>query len=303
MSMEEFDVAVIGGGPAGMSAALVLARACRRVAVFDAGEPRNRVSRAVHNFLSRDGIAPAELREISRQQLTAYPNVTFVDSLIADAERERAGFAVVAADGTRARCRKLILATGLVDQLPTIPGMRELYGRGVYSCPYCDGWEVRDTKLVVYARGGAHGVKLALELLGWSRDVVLCTDGPATLDAECSATLERNQIGVRQERVVSLQSEAGSLHQVVFEGGSALATRALFVCADGREASDLAQRLGCEGASATTAETGRHGRVNVPGLFIVGDATREVLQVAVAAGRGCEAAIAVNAELLREDLR
>jgi thioredoxin reductase len=303
MGLESFDVIVVGGGPAGLSAALLLARACRSIAVFDDGQPRNARSRAVHNFLSRDGVAPAELLAISRDQLAQYPNAKFVRARVVDAARHAHGFEVRTSNGQRARCRKLILATGLVDQLPTVPGLRELYGRGVYSCPYCDGWEARNEALTVYGNGDCHGGELALELTAWSRDIVLCTDGPSTLSSECSARLARNGIVIRDERVIALEARAGHLERVIFEHGEPRATRAMFLFANYREASDLALRLGCEGYGAENIGVGRHGRAGVPGLFVVGDASRDVLQVAIAVGEGCEAAITANAELIREDLR
>ncbi|MDB4973418.1 MAG: FAD-dependent pyridine nucleotide-disulfide oxidoreductase [Myxococcaceae bacterium] len=303
MGIEAVDVVVVGGGPAGLSAALVLARSCRRVMVYDEGRPRNRVSRAVHNFLSRDGTPPAELREASHRQLAAYPNARLVSARIVDAQRDESGFTVVASDGSRVRCRKLVLATGLVEQLPPVPGMAELYGRGVYSCPYCDGWEVRGSRIAVYGRGDGAGGALALELTGWSSDVVLCTDGPSELSDECSAALARNHVRVRQQRVARLDADTGTLDSVVFEEGAPLSVRALFVCAARREASDLAQRLGSEAYSPHEIDVGRHGRVDIPGLYVIGDAARDVLQVAVAAGEGCEAAIAINSELLHEDQR
>jgi len=303
MGDEAVDVVVVGGGPAGLSAALVLARSCRRAAIFDEGKPRNRVSRAVHNFLSRDGTPPGELLEASRRQLAAYPNVRFVRSRVVDASRDSSGFTVVTADGGRARCRKLILATGLVEQLPQVPGLLELYGRGVYSCPYCDGWDVRGARIAVYGRGDDHGAALALELTGWSSDVVLCTDGPAELSEERRAALARNHVTLRTDRIVRLAAESGALDSIVFEQGPALEARALFMYADRHEASDLAARLGSSGYHGDAIEVGRHGRLDVPGLFVIGDASRDVLQVAVAAGEGCEAAICVNSELLREDQR
>jgi thioredoxin reductase len=303
METGRLDVVVVGGGPAGLSAALVLARARRSVALIDEGKPRNAPSRAVHNFLSRDGIAPSELLQISRAQLAAYPTVRFLRSRAVDAQRLRHGFEVVTAEGERVLGRKLILATGLTDQLPAVPGMMELYGRGVFSCPYCDGWELRDRPLVVYGRDDERGGQFALELTGWSRDIVLCTDGPSELTDECRARLERNGIAVRPDRVVRLEPVDARSCRVVFERGEALARHALFVFGNYRQASDLAGRLGSPGFSPTDVKVQRHGRAGVDGLFVIGDASRDVLQVAVAAGEGCEAAITVNCELLREDLR
>jgi thioredoxin reductase len=303
MDPEQLDVIVVGAGPAGLSAALLLGRACRRVAVFDDGRPRNAMSPAVHGFLSRDGTPPAELLGTARNQLSAYPNVRLFDERVVDATRDESGFEVVAQGGRRARGRKLILATGLTDQLPTVRGMRELYGKGVYSCPYCDGWEVRDRRLASYGHTDAHGGELALELTVWSRDVVLCTDGHSQLSEAMLGLLERNGVRVRHERIVELAGAQGRLSSVVFENRPPLERDALFVFSNPREASDLAARVGSSAWTETNVAVERHGRADVPGLYVIGDASRDVLQVSVAAAEGTSAAICANTDLLREDTR
>jgi len=304
---QRVDVIVVGAGPAGLSAALLLGRARRSVVVFDDGTPRNRVSRASHGFLSRDGTSPRELLRISREQLACYPSVRLEQVRVVDAKQcEGGGFEVVTASGARWRARKLVLATGLVDQLPPVRGFEELYGRGVYSCPYCDGWELREQPLAVYGQCDARGGELALELTVWSRDVVLCTDGGSTLSQACSGRLERHGVRVRHDRISHVEGDESaepSLRVVVFEHGPPLERRALFVHSNPREASDLALRAGCEAWSPTNIGVKRHGRAGPAGLFVIGDASRDVLQIAVAVGEGNEAAITVNCELMREDLR
>ena len=175
-----YDVIVIGAGPAGLSAALMLGRCRRRVLVCDTGKPRNAASRAMHGFLSRDGIAPADFLKIAREQMQRYDTVELRDIEVTAAECRESRFHVTLADGSVQQSRKLLIATGVVDNLPEVPGFRELFGTSVFHCPYCDGWEVRDRPLAIYGRA-ERGLGLSLELLGWSRDLVLCTDGPSEI--------------------------------------------------------------------------------------------------------------------------
>lgn len=184
MKQNLLDVIIVGGGPAGLNAALVLARCRRNVMLFDDGKPRNAASHAVHGFLSRDGIAPGELRAIARSQLEKYPSVVVDSDRVVDASRNESGFCVTTKDGRQFRSRKLLLAGGVVDELPIQPGFRELYGIGVFHCPYCDGWEVRDQPIAVYGKGDDKGAGLALEMTIWSDNIVLCSDGPSELSDE-----------------------------------------------------------------------------------------------------------------------
>ena len=166
-----FDVIIVGAGPAGLSAALILGRCRRKVLVCDAGHPRNAASRALHGYLTRDGIEPAELLRIGREQLSPYKTVQMRSGEVTDARRAGKGFEITVNDEAIAS-RKLLLATGVVDHLPDIEGLKPLYGRSVFHCPYCDGWEQRDQPIAIYGRED-RGAGLALELTGWSRDLVV----------------------------------------------------------------------------------------------------------------------------------
>ncbi|PYR60697.1 MAG: NAD(P)/FAD-dependent oxidoreductase [Acidobacteria bacterium] len=270
-----YDVIIVGAGPAGLSAALVLGRCRRRVLVCDSGRPRNAASQALHGYLTRDGIAPVELLRIGRDQLRQYDTIDWQDAEVVEAEcRPDRRFRVALTDGREFASRKLLIATGVVDSLPEIDGFRDLFGRSVFHCPYCDGWELRDEPLAVYGRG-ARGLGLSLELIGWSRDIVLCTDGPPEIDADGRERLARNGIAVRQDRVDRLE---------------------------GRD-SRLALRLGCEFNEKGTVRTGKYEATHLPGLYVAGDASRAVQWVVVAAAEGAEAAFAINTDLLREDLK
>jgi thioredoxin reductase len=298
-----YDVIIVGAGPAGLSAALILGRCRRRVLVCDSGRPRNAASLAMHGFLTRDGVNPHEFLRLSREQLRQYETVAIRNCEVTAATcRTDARFEVTIENEERLTGRKLLIATGVLDNLPGIPGFAELYGASVFHCPYCDGWEVRDEPLAVYGRG-ERGLGLSLELTGWSRDVVLCSDGPAEIDEAGRARLRRCGIEVREERVLRLDGEDGRLTQVVFDAGEPLVRRALFFTTGQTQQSALAISLGCEFNDKGTVRTGKYESTHLSGLYVAGDASRAVQWVIVAAAEGAEAAFAINTDLLTDDLQ
>ena len=302
MKPDSYDVIVVGAGPAGLSAALMLGRCRRSVLVFDNATPRNAASRGLHGYLTRDGTPPLEFLQLARRELERYDTVRICDAEVAAADCADGMFQVTLADGSRFSARKLLLATGVVDNLPDIPGFRELYGRSVFHCPYCDGWEVRDQPLAIYGKG-ERGLGVALELTAWSRDLVLCSDGPAEIDRTGLDRLAGNGIGIREERVARLEGHDGVLSRVVFASGPALDRRALFFSTGQYQRSNLMSRLGCEFNDKGTVRTGKYETTHLRGLFVAGDASRAVQWVVVAAAEGAEAAFAINTDLLKEDLR
>lgn len=298
---DAIDVIVVGAGPAGLSAALVLARACRRVLVFDHGHPRNAAAAHLNGYLTRDGMPPAEFRAIARGELGKYENVRIIDVEVTAAACEGGRFHVTTGDGRRFSSKKLLLATGVADNVPDIPGLRELYGKSVFHCPYCDGYEVRDQPLAVYG-SEERGSGLALELLGWSKDVVIVSDGPCGIDAQELARLATHRIGVREEKVVRLEGRDGRLERIVFESGEPLERRALFFTTGQTQQSHLADALGCTFNDKGTVRTGPYQSTHLHGLYVAGDASRAVQWVIVAAAEGAEAAYSINQDLIKETL-
>jgi thioredoxin reductase len=295
------EVIIVGAGPAGLSAALILGRCRRQVLVVDAGHPRNSASRALHGFLTRDGIEPADLLRVAREQLRPYTTVQVRTDEVTDARRVGNEFEITVKDEVIA-CRKLLIATGVVDHLPNVEGLKSLYGRSVFHCPYCDGWELRDQPIAIYGQKD-RGAGLALELTGWSNDLIVCTDGPATLSTKDREQLHQLNIPLREERIARLEGTDGQLERIVFDNGEAVPRRGMFFNTGQDQRCDLAARLGCEFTERGAVATRQYEMTNVPGLYVAGDASRAVQLVIIAAAEGAEAAFAINKALITEDLR
>lgn len=297
---KEWEVIIVGAGPAGLSAALVLGRCRRRILVVDTDRPRNWASQALHGFLTRDGVNPRELRRRGRDELGQYESVQ-IKPLEAKAARQvKDGFQVTLCDNSRHRCRKLLLATGVVDELPEVEGLRELYGQSVFHCPYCDGWECRDAPIAVYGKG-TNAAGLALNLTQWSRDLVVCTDGRRP-SAKVAESLAAHDIALRQEKITQLEGIRGQLRRIVFTSGEPLERRFMFFSSGQHHASDLAAKLGCDFTRRGAVHTGAYEVTNIHGLYVAGDASRLVQLAIVAASEGAQAAFAINKALTEEDL-
>ncbi len=299
MREESFDAIVVGGGPAGLSAALWLGRCRRRVLLVDAGRGRNAAARGLHGLLSRDGLAPEKLRELGREELARY-RVAVRDGTVIAARRRETGFELELESGESLAARKLVLATGVYDRLPEIDGLEKRYGKSVHHCPYCDAWEHQDQALAVYGRAKA-GFALARKLTNWSADVILCTDGASGLRANERRELERLGITVHSGRITGLEGAGASLERIRFADGSALERRALFFTLGWELCSTLALDLGCRLTRKGCIATDDHQQTQVPGLYVVGDASRDVQLVVLAAAEGTKAALHLHEQMVEED--
>jgi thioredoxin reductase len=289
-----FDVIIVGGGPAGLSAALMLGRCRRRVLVCDEGNPRNKTSRALHGFLTRDGVPPLDLLALAREELKPY-DVEIRDTPVTEIARLPHGFAAQLQNDERVEARAVLLATGVRDHPPQIPGLAECFGISVHHCPYCDGWECRDRPIAVVGIE-ASPAGLALSLRTWSHAVTACTHG-RRLSRAHRDQLGRHDVAVRTGRIERLDHADGWVRRVVFEDGGTLECDALFFTAAQHQQCDLAENMGCEFTPRGTVRTDLLGKTSVSGLYVVGDASRDVQFAIVAASEGAKAAVAINEAL------
>ena len=291
--MDSWEIIVVGGGAAGLSAALVLGRARRRVLVLDTGEQSNRPAHGIGGLLGDDGRPPAELYERGRLELAAYPSVELRAARVASGEP---GFVLTTADGERLRAARVLLAMGMDYGAPELPGVAELWGDTVFHCPYCHGWEVRDRRLAVL--GSVAAMHRTLLLRQWSRDVVLLTDGPAELDADERARLDRAGVAIDERPVTGLRGDDGKLAAVRFADGAELTRDGLLVPPVMQQRSGLAAELGAELNERGAVDADTFGRTTVPGLYAAGDVASRMPQVAGAIADGSRAAAAINDDLL-----
>lgn len=286
---------VVGAGPAGLSAALLLGRSRRRVLVLDSGDPRNAASAATHGVLGHDGVDPARLRATGREELARYGVVVRSGVEVSELLDTEDSITVVG-DGARA----VVLATGLLDDRPPLPGADELWGHSVHTCPYCDGWEHRDQRLAAYVRGddGAH---LALLLRELSDDVVLLTDGPHSFDQAALRRLHASGVAVEDRPLARLVADGTRLREVAFADGPPLPRDALFAFVGVRLRSDLGAAAGCETGRFGELVTDRDGRTTHDRVYAAGNCANPRALVATAAGEGATVAMAVHEDLIRED--
>ncbi len=293
-----FDCAIIGGGPAGLSAGLVLGRARRKVILFDDNKARNAVTQHSHGFLTRDGASPAELRVIGQQEIAHYPSVSMYETRIESVRKEGETFTLVDGSGEMFEARTILLATGIQETLPAVEGIYDYYGKSLFNCPYCDGWELRDKPLVILVEQ-AGAFHLAKVTYNWSQDLIVCTNGHRVLDEEQKRFLERYHMKVVEEKIVALEGRDGQLERIVFVNHRAIERAGGIVGVQWRQATSIGQVLGCETNAMGGIATDELGRTSVTGVYAAGDTVTVMMfaQVVAAAANGSRAAAGVNAYL------
>jgi thioredoxin reductase len=298
--MDAFDVVIIGGGAAGLSAALVLARARRRVLVVDSRTPRNGPAAHMHGFLSRDGMPPRDLLAVGRAEVEGYGG-TITSAAVTGLARVADRFEVLTDGGERLAARRVLVATGLRDELPDVPGLRERWAKDVLHCPYCHGWEVRDQRLGVIWNG-PDTARFAQIVRQWTDDIVLFAPVGALADDQRSQLAARG-INLVEGAVAEVVVDHDHLRGVRMADGRVVLRDALFVPPRLVPNNELLDRLGCDSDELGWVVTGLFGATSEPGVWVAGNVGNPRAQVITAAGEGSAAAIAINADLVDEDVR
>ncbi|MCK8607936.1 NAD(P)/FAD-dependent oxidoreductase [Agromyces sp. C10] len=306
MQHTTWDVLIVGGGSAGLSAALMLGRSRRRVLVVDEGRPRNRFAGHMHGVLGRDHTSPLDLLAAGRDELGRYDGVEIREGVVTAAAAQADGFAIALGDGSAHVARRLLVASGLRDELPEIPGLAEQWGRGAFLCPYCDGWEARDRRVVVLATSEAnvHQAQLMRQL---TSDVVFLGHGVQLSDA-ARAGLDARGIPIDTRRVAAvIADDDGRLSGIRLEDGAELAADVIFVGPRPVPNDDVLRALGAEFADhppvGRFATVDPMGRTSVPGLWAAGNVVDGRSSVPYAMSAGSMAGAAINADLVEEEVR
>ncbi|MDQ0656655.1 thioredoxin reductase [Paenibacillus sp. W2I17] len=293
---QRLDVLIIGGGPAGLNAALVLGRARKNVVVIDDETPRNWVTRETHGFVTRDGASPREFRKAAKEQIAAYPSVQFASDTATAITGSDGDFVVKTTQGASYRTKKILFAVGKKDLPLDINGLTEVYGKSAFVCPYCDGWELRDQSLVIIVSGDK-ALHMAKVISGWTERYTICTNGSDSLTDEQREELKQHHVTVFDAPIQSINSEEGMVQQVVLNDGTAIPCTGVFFQPKLFTGSELPKAIGCEITESGTVIVDASGKTSVAGVYSAGDAASEMYQAITAASLGALSAVSINNEL------
>lgn len=297
--MENFDVIIIGGSYAGLSAAMTLGRSIRNVLVLDSGLPCNRQTPHSHNFLTRDGETPKAISTIAKEQVLQYPTVRFLEAKATTAKRIEKGFEISTHTGRSFTAPKLIIASGIKDIHPDIKGFVDCWGISVIHCPYCHGYEFRHQPTAIMANG-ERAAHLAMLVRNLTNQLTILTNGPASFETEQLQVFQRHHIKVIDNRITAIQHTNGQVQQLVFEDGRSQAFDAVYAAIPFVQHSDIPSQLGCELTEQGHIKTDGFQKTTIPNVFACGDGASPMRSVANAVYTGNMAGSMVNAELCKE---
>ena len=301
------DCAIIGGGPAGLNAALILGRARRNVILLDNNNPRNAVTQESHGFITRDGIKPKEFREIAHKEIGRYPSVRYakreVTSIIKNNNYEPSFELITSENDERYQSKTIIIATGLKDVLPNIENISDYYGKSLFHCPYCDGWELRDKPLVVIIGEQIQGFHFIQTIYNWSKDLVVCTNnGEAFQNSAQKSLLQNKGIKIIESKIKNFVGENGQIEKIIFENGQSVLREGGFVMPQLIQASDFGKQLGCQYNPLDGIVVDSFGRTNVQGVYAAGvSSVIAPAQLIIAAAEAVRAAAGVNNDLTQKE--
>ncbi|SDC33987.1 Thioredoxin reductase [Terribacillus halophilus] len=295
------DCAIIGGGPAGLNAALVLGRARRNITIFDNDKPRNAVTQESHGFITRDGISPAAFREMAHKDLNKYPSIAIQNAEVVEIKRSNGtAFQLMTRDGGVYTAKKVILATGLKENLPDVPDIHDYYGKSLFSCPYCDGWELRDKPLIVISEN-KNAVHMAKILSQWSKNLIVCTNGHSVIPEREAQLLIKHGIRIIEEKISQLHGQDGHLEKVTFTDGTEIARSGGIVTTELGQSHRFIISLGCDMKQNGGILVDELGRTSVKDVYAAGEASIIApSQLIIAAAHGSRAAAGVNSDLTME---
>jgi len=301
-----FDCAIMGGGPAGLNAALILGRSRRNVILLDNNNPRNAVTQESHGFITRDGIKPKEFREIAHKELGRYPSVIYakreVTSVTKNNNDKQLFELATSENDERYQSKTIIIATGLKDALPNIENISDYYGKSLFHCPYCDGYELRDKPLVVIIGEQVQGFHFIQTIYNWSKDLIVCTNnGEAFQNSAQKDLLENKGIKIIENKIKNFEGKNGQIEKIIFENGESVLRKGGFVMPQLIQASDFGKQLGCQYNPLGGIAIDSFGRTNIQGVYAAGDASVIApAQLVIAAAEGVRAA-GVNTDLTQKE--
>lgn len=296
---KQYDIIIVGGSYAGLSTAMALGRALRKVLVIDSGNPCNQQTPHSHNFLTNDGKTPKEIAGIARQQVQQYKTVDFLSGFVISGSKTETGFSIEIETGETFAAKKLVFATGIKDSMPAIPGFAECWGISVLHCPYCHGYEVRHQKTGILANGN-DVVELAVLISNWTDDLTVYTNGKSTLSGEQVQKLQQHNIYINENEIEKLEHTKGYVERILFKDGSNATVKAIYARLPFVQHSAVPQSLGCELSTEGYIKIDATQRTTVPGIFACGDNTTRMRTVANAVAMGTTTAMMVNKELIEE---
>lgn len=297
-----FDVIIVGGSYAGLAAGMALARALKKVLIIDNGKPCNRQTPHSHNFITQDGIPPAEIAALAKQQVKKYDTVKFFDGLATSGIKTEDGFEIRVASGEKFSSKKLVFASGIRDIMPDIPGYAECWGISVLHCPYCHGYEARNERTGILGNG-EYGFEFSTLISNWTKDLTLFTNGRSTLTSEQNAKLKSHHIKIVESEIEKLEHNSGHLENIVFKDGTIFPIEAIYVRSEFEQNCTIPDALGCELTEEGYIKVDNLQKTSVPGIYACGDNSNRMRTVANSVATGTTAGMMLNKEIVFENFK